>query len=295
VLLVVAPRDQVEPYRASPSAAGHPASAAPTSRRSRSSARSSIRRRGGRRTTGPSSVAIGHESSTLLVAGGGVRVHAACSTGAAASSRTRSSRLLDVRTGRGGHDPAHLSLSGPGGQYATLDEVARAKANDAVRQGLTPFARELVNSLQFYQTQTDSLGIGRILITGGTSHLEGLDGALHQMIGVDVSVGDPFARVIRAGEYDPAIEAMIGSMAVPIGLAIDEEASRGVDLLPKVTTRKRDTRTTAAKVAIRSRLRSRSRRLPSSTWGRTARSTIGRRRSTRSRFRSIPCRSRRSP
>ena len=63
-------------------------------------------------------------------------------------------------------------------------------------QRLTPFARELVNSLQFYQTQAESLGIGGIQITGGTSHLEGIDDALHQMIGVNVSVGDPLARVI---------------------------------------------------------------------------------------------------
>ena len=41
--------------------------------------------------------------------------------------------------------------------------MTRAKATDAVRQRLTPFARELVNSLQFYQTQAESLGIGGIL------------------------------------------------------------------------------------------------------------------------------------
>ena len=102
-----------------------------------------------------------------------------------------------------------------------------------MRLRLTPFARELVNSLQFYQTQAESLGIGGIVITGGTSHLEGLSDALHQMIGVDVSVGDPFARVIRAGDFEPAIEAAIGSMAVSIGLAIDDGSMRGVNLLPK--------------------------------------------------------------
>ena len=36
------------------------------------------------------------------------------------------------------------------------------------------------------------------MITGGTSHLEGLGDALHQMIGVNVAVGDPLARVIDA-------------------------------------------------------------------------------------------------
>ena len=121
------------------------------------------------------------------------------------------------------------------------NEETRAKATDAVRQRLTPFARELVNSLQFYQTQAESLGIGGILVTGGTSHLEGLDSALHQMIGVEVSVGDPFARVIRATEIEPAIEATIGSLAVPIGLAIEDLATRGINLLPKGTQAKKMT------------------------------------------------------
>ena len=140
---------------------------------------------------------------------------------------------LEVRPAEAAMILRHLSLSGPGRQYETLDELTRAKATEAVRQRLTPFARELVNSLQFYQTQAESLGIGGIQITGGTSQLEGIDDALHQMIGVNVSVGDPLSRVIRAAEFDPAIETMIGSLAVPIGRAIDEVAMRGVNLLPK--------------------------------------------------------------
>jgi Tfp pilus assembly protein PilN len=127
----------------------------------------------------------------------------------------------------------HLSLTGPGRHLETLDEAARAGALDAVRQRLTPFAREFVSSLQFYQTQPESLGIGEILLTGGTSHLEGLADALHQMIGVDVRVGDPLSRVSVSTEIDSSIEATIGSMAVPIGLGIQDDRMRGVDLLPK--------------------------------------------------------------
>ena len=36
------------------------------------------------------------------------------------------------------------------------------------------FARELVSSLQFYQNQPGSLGIGEIVLTGGTTGLPGL-------------------------------------------------------------------------------------------------------------------------
>ena len=53
------------------------------------------------------------------------------------------------------------------------------------------------------------------------------------MIGVSVSVGDPLVPRHPRAEFDPAIEATIGSMAVPIGLAIEDVRTRGVNLLPK--------------------------------------------------------------
>ena len=189
-------------------------------------------------------VAIGHESSTLLVAGGGTCEFTRVFDWGGGALEDAIATSLDVRPAEAATILRHLSLSGPGRQYESLDEVTRAKATEAVRLRLTPFARELVNSLQFYQTQAESLGIGGIVITGGTSHLEGLSDALHQMIGVDVSVGDPLARVIPAGDFDPAIEAVIGSMAVPIGLAIDDGSTRGVNLLPKDAVAKKSTRST---------------------------------------------------
>ena len=127
----------------------------------------------------------------------------------------------------------HLSLDGPGRHLDSLDADTRSRALDAVRTRLTPFARELVSSLQFYQTQPESLGIREIVITGGTAQLEGLADALNQMIGVSVSVGDPLARVDVQVDIPPALDATIGSLAVPIGLAIEDEPGRSVNLLPK--------------------------------------------------------------
>ena len=253
VLLVVAPRDQVEPYQRVAERAGIRLAGADLEALAllRAFVDPPVGGILDGSATATVAVAIGHESSTLLVAGGGACEFTRVFDWGGSELEDSIATALDVRPVEAAMILRHLSLSGPGRQYETLDEVNRAKATEAVRQRLTPFARELVNSLQFYQTQSDSLGIGRILITGGTSHLEGLDAALHQMIGVDVSVGDPFARVIRADEYNPAIEATIGSMAVPIGLAIDEEAARGVNLLPKVSSKStRDTRATLAKVAV---------------------------------------------
>ncbi len=143
----------------------------------------------------------------------------------------------------------HLSLDGPGRHLDSLDADSRARALDVVRARLTPFARELVSSLQFYQTQPESLGIREILITGGTAHLEGLADALHQMIGVNVSVGDPLGRVDLQTEIPPALDATIGSLAVPIGLAIEDEAGRSVNLMPKDSRQARN-RPSALKVAV---------------------------------------------
>ena len=95
-----------------------------------------------------------------------------------------------------------------------------AAAKDAVRKQLQTFARELVSSLQFYQNQPGSLGIGEIALTGGTAHLPGLGAELERLIGVPVRVVDPLARLKvskRARE-----QAQVGSLAVAIGLGIDD-------------------------------------------------------------------------
>ena len=232
VLLVVAPRDQVEPYQRVADKAGIRLAGVDLEALALLRAFVEQTPDPGASQTATVVVSIGHESSTLLVAGGGTCEFTRVFDWGGGALEEAVAGALDVRPAEAATMLRHLSLSGPGRQYDGLDESLRGRATDAVRQRLNPFARELVNSLQFYQTQAESLGIGGIVITGGTSQLEGLDAVLHQMIGVPVAVGDPLARVIRAGSYDPAIEAAIGSMAIPIGLAIEDGAGRGVNLLP---------------------------------------------------------------
>ena len=82
------------------------------------------------------------------------------------------------------------------------------------------FARELVSSLQFYQNQPGSLGIGEIVITGGTAQLPGLAEEIERLIGVRVRIGDPFAR-LKVSKRVPT-EDQGGSLAVAIGLGIED-------------------------------------------------------------------------
>ena len=82
------------------------------------------------------------------------------------------------------------------------------------------FARELVSSLQFYQHQPGSLGIGEIVITGGTAGLAGIAAELQSLIGVRVRVGDPLARLKMSKKL--AVDEDVGSYAIAIGLGIED-------------------------------------------------------------------------
>ena len=121
-------------------------------------------------------VAIGHEASTLLVSGGGACEFTRVFDWGGATLQEAIAQELQVLPAEAATILRHLSLSGNSRRVEGLDEDAKNRAIEAVRLRLTPFARELVSSLQFYQTQPESLGIGEIVITGGTSQLEGLGG-----------------------------------------------------------------------------------------------------------------------
>ena len=112
-----------------------------------------------------------------------------------------------------------LSLVGGPAPESLTDEQAEA-AREAMRRQVGAFARELVSSLQFYQGQPGSLGIGEIVVTGGTAHLDGLDEELERLIGVRVSVGAPLVRV-KLGKRLQTTEP-VGSLAVAIGLGIED-------------------------------------------------------------------------
>jgi type IV pilus assembly protein PilM len=100
----------------------------------------------------------------------------------------------------------------------TADQVQKTRTG--IQRALATFSRELVSSLQFYQAQPGALGIGEIVLTGGTAHMDGLIDAVGELVGVPVRLGDPFARV-RVGQR-VSEEPQPGSLAVAIGLGIED-------------------------------------------------------------------------
>jgi len=164
-------------------------------------------------------VAIGHDRSTFAVSDGRSCEFTRVLDWGGATLDGAVAQALDLSAPEAEPIKRSLSISdGPAPEGLTDDEATAAR--EAMRRQVQTFARELVSSLQFYQGQPGSLGIGEILLTGGTAHLDGLADDLERLIGVRVRVGDPLARVKvgkRVRDPEP-----IGSLAVAIGLGIED-------------------------------------------------------------------------
>jgi len=164
-------------------------------------------------------VAIGHDRATFAVSDGRVCEFTRVLDWGGSALNVAIARVLDAAPSEVEGWKRALALTDemvPDG--LTSDQAQRSR--EAMRRAIQAFARELVSSLQYYQNQPGSLGIGEIVLTGGTAHLPGLAGELERMIGVRVRVGDPLARMKiskRVGEPE-----QVGSLAVAIGLGIED-------------------------------------------------------------------------
>jgi type IV pilus assembly protein PilM len=164
-------------------------------------------------------VSVGHERSTFAVSDGRVCEFTRVLDWGGAALSIAIARILDVTPSEAEPVKRQLSLVEALPVDGLTDEQLNA-CREAVQKQIQSFARELVSSLQFYQNQPGSLGIGEIVLTGGTAHLPGLAEELQRLIGVSVRVGDPLARVrVNRKMADPE---QVGSLAVAIGLAIED-------------------------------------------------------------------------
>jgi len=164
-------------------------------------------------------VSVGHERSTFAVSDGEICEFTRVLEWGGNSLNVAIARALDKAPSEVEQLKRALALEGESLDVEGFEEDVVATAKDAVRRQLQTFARELVSSLQFYQNQPGSLGIGEIILTGGTAQMPGLARELERLIGVRVRVGDPLRRV-RASKRVPTDE--LGSLSVAIGLGIED-------------------------------------------------------------------------
>ncbi|MEK6276001.1 MAG: type IV pilus assembly protein PilM [Actinomycetota bacterium] len=163
-------------------------------------------------------VSIGSERSTLAVSNGETCEFTRVIDWGGQSLNIAIARAMDVTPGEAEPVKLSLSLLQPAEDMA-LDPERAAKVRTAVHEELQLLARELISSLQFYQGQPGSLGIGEVVLTGGTAQLPGLDAELGRLLGVKVRLGDPLSRVTLGKKVGADIEA--ASLAVAIGLGME--------------------------------------------------------------------------
>jgi type IV pilus assembly protein PilM len=164
-------------------------------------------------------VAIGHERSTFAVSDGRVCEFTRVLEWGGSALNVAIARAVDAAPSEVEATKRALSLMDEMVPDGITSDQAKA-AREAMRRAIQTFARELVSSLQYYQNQPGSLGIGEIVLTGGTAHLPGIAGELERLIGVHVRVGDPLARMKISKKVGQPEQ--IGSLAVAIGLGIED-------------------------------------------------------------------------
>ncbi len=164
-------------------------------------------------------VAMGHDRTTIAVSTGRHCEFARVLDWGGWSLNVAVARALDRAPSEVESIKRQLSFADATGVDG-LSAAQVEKARDGIQRSLATFARELVASLQFYQAQPGALGIGEIVLTGGTAHMEGLPEAVGEQVGVPVRLGDPFRRV----KVGPNVvhEGQHGSVAVAIGLGIED-------------------------------------------------------------------------
>ncbi len=165
-------------------------------------------------------VSVGHDRSTFAVSDGRVCEFTRVLEWGGSALNVAIARALDISPSEAEPIKRGLSLTGVDTAPEGFNSDQLATALEAVRGQLQTFARELVSSLQFYQNQPGSLGIGEIALTGGTAHLPGFGAELERLIGVPVRVADPMSRV-KVSRKVRDLE-QVGSLAIAIGLGIDD-------------------------------------------------------------------------
>ena len=164
-------------------------------------------------------VAIGHDRTTIAVSNGQHCEFARVLDWGGWTLNVAIARELDRAPSEVEAIKRHLSFA----QATEIDGLTAeqvVKCRDGIQRALGVFARELISSLHFYQAQPGALGIGEVVLTGGTAHMDGFVDAVGEAIGVPVRVGDPFRRV-KVGPH-VAHDGQLGSLAIAIGLGIED-------------------------------------------------------------------------
>jgi type IV pilus assembly protein PilM len=164
-------------------------------------------------------LAIGNDRTVFAVSDGHVCEFTRVLEWGGSSVDLALTRALDLELGEADAVKRSLSLRLEDGADGGLSPVQAEAARAAIRDELGVLGRELVASLNFYQTRPGSLDLAELLVTGGGAQIPGLLEELERVIGVPVRAGDPLARVTLGKKVKRPADT--GSFAVAVGLGIE--------------------------------------------------------------------------
>lgn len=161
-------------------------------------------------------LSLGHDRSTLAISDGTICDFTRVLEWGGGKLETAIGRDLGLTGEEAAEIKRQVSLEA---DAIESDDPRVVRGRAAVQREVQTLARELVASLQFYQTQPGSLPISEILVTGGTSQLPGLVEELERLTRARVRAADPLSTVETGkgvGDRDD-----LASLAVAIGLGVE--------------------------------------------------------------------------
>lgn len=161
-------------------------------------------------------VSIGHDRSTLAISDGTACDFMRVLDWGGAKLEAAIARELGLTGDEAEELKLSLDLASDGApEYDPRVTGARA----AVTRELQTLSREVIASLEFYQSEPGSLAISEVLITGGTTRLPGLAEELERLTRVPVRLADPLAAVQVTNGL--AERDDLASLAGAIGLGVE--------------------------------------------------------------------------
>ena len=161
-------------------------------------------------------VSIGHDRSTLAISDGTACDFMRVLDWGGAKLEAAIGRDLGLTSDEAEELKLRLDLASDSGpDYDPRVTGARA----AVSRELQTLSREVIASLEFYQSEPGSLAISEVLITGGTTRLPGLAEELERLTRVPVRLADPLAAVQVTNGL--AERDDLASLAIAIGLGVE--------------------------------------------------------------------------
>jgi len=166
-------------------------------------------------------VGVGSERSTIAVSSGEICEFMRVVEWGGSSLDTAIANALEISPREAEQLKLGLELDAVG-EAPGLDAEQAERARDAMRMEVQSFVRDLVASLRLYQEQPGSLGIAELVLTGGGAECGGLPAEIERLVGVAVRRGDVLARVRPPKKERDRRVAELPSLAVAVGLGIEE-------------------------------------------------------------------------